>query len=118
MNLLWSSVMGFQKGAAWKGKRGRTPGVPNKSAGALREAAGVYSTQAIEALVRVMRDDTAPAMARIAACKEILDRACGKPRQEVEVTPFEERSLEELTDAELTAIIRAAREAEGSGELN
>jgi len=51
----------------------------------LREAARGYSTEALETLAKVMRDEEAGPAARVAAAKELLDRGFGKPVQAVDV---------------------------------
>jgi hypothetical protein len=70
------------------GKRpgaGRPPGVPNKVTASVREAAQVFSDEAVNTLADIMKNDKAPAIARIAASNAILDRAHGRPHQSVEV---------------------------------
>jgi hypothetical protein len=87
------------------GKRsgaGRPSGVPNKVTASVREAASVFSDEAVQTLAEVMRDDKAPAVARIAASNAILDRAHGRPTQAVEVelsTPFSQSEKNELEGA-------------------
>ena len=87
------------------GKRpgaGRPPGAPNKVTASVREAASVFSDEAVQALAQVMRDDKAPAIARIAASNAILDRAHGRPTQAVEVelsTPLSQSEKNELEGA-------------------
>ncbi len=70
------------------GKRpgaGRPPGVPNKVTASVREAAQVFSDEAVNTLAAIMKNDKAPAVARIAASNAILDRAHGRPHQSIEV---------------------------------
>jgi len=70
------------------GKRpgaGRKKGVINKTTAELKELAGQYTEAAVKTLAEVMNDPDAPAAARITAADRILDRAHGKPRQELEV---------------------------------
>jgi hypothetical protein len=43
--------------------------------------AGVYTAEAVRLLATVMRDTTAPLMARVLAADKLLDRACGRPGQ-------------------------------------
>lgn len=87
------------------GKRqgaGRPPGVPNKVTASVREAASIFSDEAVQTLAQVMRDDKAPAIARIAASNAILDRAHGRPTQAVEVelsTPLSQPEKNELEGA-------------------
>lgn len=64
---------------------GRQKGTPNRSTAEVKSLAQQYGPEAIETLVSIMRDsenDTA----RIAASKEIMDRAYGKAAQAVEVS--------------------------------
>lgn len=66
------------------GKRlgaGRPKGAPNKSTAELKAFAGQYSPEAIEGILAIARDTEAPPQARIAAWREVLDRAHGKPAQ-------------------------------------
>ncbi len=70
------------------GKRpnaGRPPGTPNKVTASVREAAKVFSDEAVNTLAAIMKDGKAPAVARIAASNAILDRAHGRPHQSIEV---------------------------------
>jgi len=69
------------------GKRagaGRKTGVPNKVSRELREVARQYTEEAVDALVRVLRDKKAPASATVAAATAILDRGHGKPTQHID----------------------------------
>ena len=43
-----------------------------------------FAAEAIETLVLIMRDDAVPPQTRVAAINALLDRAMGKPRQELE----------------------------------
>lgn len=63
---------------------GRVAGTPNKATQLSRQLAMPFADEAMQALVDVLRDAESPAQARIAAANSILDRAFGKPRQEVE----------------------------------
>ncbi len=64
---------------------GRAKGTPNKATAAVKEIAGQYTEEAIETLVKVMKDDEAPHPARVSAANALLDRAHGKPGQSVDV---------------------------------
>lgn len=78
------------------GKRegaGRPKGAVNKATADIREAAQVYSEQALQVLVNVATAGESEA-ARVAAANAILDRAHGKPKQSVDV------------DASVKAIVR------------
>jgi hypothetical protein len=61
------------------GKRegaGRKAGVPNKVGADLRELAQEYTSEALAALVEMVRGDNGPS--KVAAAREILDRGHGK----------------------------------------
>jgi hypothetical protein len=60
---------------------GRKAGSPNKATASLRDIAREYTAEAMEALLRIMRSDEAPAAAVVAASNAILDRGYGKPSQ-------------------------------------
>ena len=56
---------------------GREAGTPNKATASIREAAQQYTETAIQTLVEVMSDETAPHAARVAAANSLLDRGHG-----------------------------------------
>jgi hypothetical protein len=58
---------------------GRALGTLNKVTREIKELACPYGPEALGALVEVMRSNDSPAAARIAAAREVLDRAYGKP---------------------------------------
>lgn len=59
---------------------GRSAGTPNKATIEIKEAARMHAAAALAELARIMTSsDSDPA--RIAACREILDRAYGKSLQ-------------------------------------
>lgn len=61
---------------------GRQPGTPNKATASIRALAQEHTGEAIEKLVYLMRHAESEA-ARIAAIKELLDRAHGRPTQPI-----------------------------------
>lgn len=63
---------------------GRQAGTPNKATADVKAVAGSYTTAALETLASIMQDGTAPHSARVSAANALLDRAVGKPRQELE----------------------------------
>jgi len=65
---------------------GRKPGGRNKVTRTIKELADPYGVEALETLVHIMRKDK-NSMARIAASKEILDRAYGKAAQPLTPAP-------------------------------
>ena len=63
------------------GKRigaGRKTGTPNHSTSYAREVALEYSEGAFQTLGSIMKNEKAPAASRIAAAKELIERAYGK----------------------------------------
>ena len=65
------------------GKRegaGRKPGIPNKATATVKELARQYGPEVIEGFIDVFRNPESHA-AKIAAGKELLDRAYGKATQ-------------------------------------
>ena len=58
---------------------GRKAGTPNKATATLREAAQVYTRQALNVLVAVATDAGAPHAARVSAAVALLDRGHGRP---------------------------------------
>jgi hypothetical protein len=57
-----------------------------KIAQEVKELAGQHTTEAIETLVKIMRDASAQPSARIMAANALLDRAVRKPTQTVDTT--------------------------------
>lgn len=62
---------------------GRPKGAVNKVTAELKALAQVYTPEAVDALVAILRDGKNE-QARIAAARELLDRAHGKPAQMVQ----------------------------------
>lgn len=62
---------------------GRTKGTPNKTTADVKALAQQYAPAALEELARLAKEAESEA-ARVAAIKEILDRAYGKSRQPVD----------------------------------
>lgn len=60
---------------------GRPAGRKNKVTESVKKIAQEYGEEAIKNLVEIMRDGDLPPAARVAASKEILDRAYGKATQ-------------------------------------
>ena len=63
---------------------GRVAGTPNRATADVKALAGNYTAQALETLASIMNDVEQSAAARVAAANSLLDRAHGKPRQEIE----------------------------------
>ena len=90
---------GRKKGTPKTG--GRLKGTPNKVTVAVREAALQHAPEAIAELARLMKKGESEQV-RIAACREILDRAYGKTRQSVEHTGHDSGPIvvNEISDKE------------------
>lgn len=63
---------------------GRQKGTPNKATADVKAVASQYTEEAVQTLAKIMRDSDSDA-AKVAAVKEILDRAHGKARQALDV---------------------------------
>ena len=90
----------------------RRKGQVTKITAELRAAAKEYTAEALKVLVKIMRNAKAPAVARIQAARELLDRGHGRSVQpmkhEGEVTIRHEEALAEV-QARVDEI-RAAKE--------
>lgn len=62
---------------------GRKIGTPNKATSDIKALAQQYSEEAVNSLVEIMRDGSAPHASRVAAAKDILDRGHGKATQPI-----------------------------------
>lgn len=71
------------KGSGKTAGSGRKKGTPNKIVTDVRELAQGYGPEAITTLVELMRDADFETV-RVAAAKELLDRAYGRPAQIVD----------------------------------
>lgn len=78
-----------------------------KATADIRSLARSYTKTALKTLVGIMQQRSAPAASRVSAAIALLDRGWGKPSQAIEMD-LRQKPIEELTDAELTAIIRNA----------
>ena len=83
--------------------QGRKPGVPNKITRPIRELAANFSEGAIKTLVQIMIDPMAPHASKIAAAKELLDRAHGRPSASAEIKSVRGESLAEMGERILAA---------------
>lgn len=63
---------------------GRPAGAPNKITRPVKELAASYGPASIARLVQ-LRDGAVSEQVRFAAAKELLDRAYGRPRQEIDL---------------------------------
>lgn len=67
-----------------KGQSGNPSGRPKRSK-PIEDEAKKHAAEALQTLVKVMRDKEAPPAARVTASVQVLDRAYGKPKQEMDV---------------------------------
>lgn len=72
-------------GGARKGA-GRKPGKVSQAKRDIAEMAREYGEQALQTLVDVATDNTAPQSARVSASNSLLDRAYGKPPQSMDLS--------------------------------
>jgi hypothetical protein len=72
----------------------------------VREALRGHTVDAVNALVQILRDETTPAAARVAAARCILDHSIGRPVQAVAIANDDRpRDVEEMTKAEMIAYL-------------
>ena len=65
---------------------GRQKGTLNKVTADIRAMAQTYGPEAVDTLAEIMRDESKPDAARIAAAKELLDRGFGKSPQSLDLS--------------------------------
>ena len=65
---------------------GRKKGVLNKATADVRKMAQTYGPEAVDILAGIMKDESKPDAARIAAAKELLDRGFGKSPQSLDLS--------------------------------
>lgn len=91
-----------------KGKSGNPNGRPlhrTKDGRTLAELAREHTEEAVEAMVSIMRDKTAPAAARVAAADKILNRGWGQAPQTIALQDDRKpRDLSGMTDEQLEAL--------------
>jgi hypothetical protein len=95
---------------------GRVAGTPNRATAAIKEIAGRYTEQAVNTLVSILAGgEGIPAAAQVAAAKELLDRAHGKPGMHIDNTSSDgsmtPRGIDAsvLSDAALREVLAAGR---------
>ena len=70
----------------WPSGVSGNPGGRPRALRDLQMAARRHDGQVLDALVSIALDPAQPAAARVVACREVLDRGHGRPRQAVELT--------------------------------
>lgn len=90
--------------AAGRKTGGREKGTPNKATADIKAIAQLHSEAAVSELVRIMGNSESDA-ARVAAIKELLDRAHGKPKQAMDI----DANVEATTYVIKTGVPRAHR---------
>lgn len=66
---------------------GRSKGTPNRATADIKALAQTYGPDAIDTLADIMKSESAPEAARIAAAKELIDRGFGKATQPISGDP-------------------------------
>ncbi len=98
----------FQKGQI------ANPGGRTKKDIELEEHARLHAKEALDVLIREMRCDGNSAGDRIRAANTVIERAYGKPKEQVTLTHV--RTISERPDTELEAIIAAGGSGAGIAE--
>jgi len=98
---------------------GRQKGTPNKITADIKALAAVHSQDALNTLAEIARNGESE-QARVAAANSLLDRAYGKPRQEIEhsgsIRRAADMSEDELLDIAARGRAGAAEAAGGTKE--
>ncbi len=86
-----------------RGKKtgGRKVGTPNKITADVRALAQQHAPAVVDALVAIANDQTQQGAARVAACKEILDRGYGKAQEPSRMDFLANVPMYSLTDDQL-----------------
>ena len=93
------------------GKSGNPGGRP-REVGHVKELARQHTPEAIQTLAAIMADPKEPSAARVRAAEALLDRAWGKPAQQISGELNINRDVRDMSTAELLAIVAADRENE------
>jgi hypothetical protein len=89
----------------WQKGQSGNPGGRPKALQEVEEAARRHTPEAIRALASIANNEKAPPAARVSAAVALLDRAWGRPRQDMRV----ERAVDEfdrMTDEQLRDLVR------------
>lgn len=95
--------MPFEKGQS--GNPGGRARIKLADGRTLTQLAREHTEEAVETLVDIMRDDTAPAAARVAAADKILNRGWGQAPQTITIKDDDAQpDLTSMTDDQLEAL--------------
>lgn len=89
-----------------RGKKtgGRKAGTPNKITADVRALAQQHAPEVLNALLSIACDREQQGSARVAACKEILDRGYGKPHEPCRMDFLSNVPMSSLTDEQLADV--------------
>jgi hypothetical protein len=93
----------------WQKGQSGNPGGRPKALQEVEEAARQHTPAAMEALASIAKNEKAPPAARVSAASVLLDRAWGKPRQDMRVERVAD-DFEEMSDEELRELVRVRQE--------
>ena len=81
---------------------GRKVGTPNRATADIKAVTGAYTSEAVQTLVDLMRNETTPPAVRLAAANSLLDRSHGKPAP---VTTGDDETDNERTESVTIRIV-------------
>ena len=81
---------------------GRKVGTPNRATADIKAVTGAYTSEAVQTLVDLMRNENTPPAVRLSAANSLLDRACGKPAP---VTTGDDETDNERTESVTIRIV-------------
>ena len=97
--------------------QGRPKGALNLATRSVRELAGHFSNGAIKVLAQILLDPLAPPAAKVAAAREILDPAHGKPSATATVTLKKVATLAEMGERIISAATNGSLPLDHAGQL-